>query len=406
MTSRIDKLVCEVAGFDRIADASRLRSQPIELLVDDRTPVALVRSAVALGLRCFADMVHVGSEGRLPAVVADAALLEAHEYGAGDRVSLARRPGALGLGLGCQRGAQPFVDARTWTAGINELLTGGRPSAAAASFAASAGVAKLFAIAMGKRATLIEESWHFSLLVLDAAHRYQEPGPINFGRVLLIGAGAIGSGFVHTLRESGWEGHLEIVDGERYDEPNHETTLVISQLHARARAKKAETLALLAQRPGLTAHGSQVEIDASSPVLAEPWNAVVVAVDNAELRCALDHVTAPILNAGVGGTRDDAGHVLFSRHGANDPPLSSLYRLKTSATQFADDAPCDIVDRCSRIEYANSALAAPFLGLGAGALLAGGLAQMTAAMDANANYLKLDLLECQSRFLREKRSCT
>jgi|HubBroStandDraft_2_1064218.scaffolds.fasta_scaffold485515_1 hypothetical protein len=145
-------------------------------------------------------------------------------------------------------------------------------------------------------------------------------------------------------------------------------------------------------------------IHATHAILSRDWRTLVVGVDNAELRQVLDQVRMPIHNAGVGGSREDAGHVLWSRHdnGARDYVLSSLYRsVDATAAPSSESAPADITDECSRVSYANVSLAAPFLGLSAGALLAAGLARRT---EENTNYLKIDLLGEQRYFLAERRS--
>lgn len=403
MTSRIDKLVREFMGVDRIADAAAIRSKPVTFVVSNATQTAMARSTVALALRSFGDIIHIHTYGQTPTAVVDAMLAEASEYGSEDRLSLKRRDDdPLSLGLGCPSSGL-HIDASGSVAGINLLLPGRPATGPASCFASAAGMAKLFAVAMGLPVDVVKESWLMSLATFEAQDENAYVGDIDIGRVLAIGAGAIGGGLAETARYSRWRGHIEFVDRERYDEPNHETTLVISRRHAIERCKKAETLAALLNRAELTAHGALDEITAESSLLQQNWNAVVVGVDNPELRRALDNVASPILNAGVGGTRRDAGHVLFSRHTKGDPLLSSLYRAALTAAS-SDDAPSDITDQCSRVAYANAALAAPFLGLAAGAVLGAGLEHLATGRDLSTNYLKFDLLGLQQRFLRDKRA--
>lgn len=402
MTSRIDKLVREFTGVDRIADAAALRAKPVTLVVSSATQIALARSTVALALRSFGDTVHIHADGPTPAVVVDAMFAEAVEYGGENRLSLKPCDGPLSLGLGCPSGGL-LVDASGSVAGINTLLAARPATGPASCFASAAGIAKLFSLAMGVPAELVRESWRMSLATFETQDKNAYLGDIDIGRVLAIGAGAIGAGLAETARYSRWRGHIEFVDRERYDEPNHETTLVISRRHALERCKKAETLGALLNRAELTAHGTLDEINGESSLLQQNWNAVVVGVDNPDLRRALDNVAWPILNAGVGGTRRDAGHVLFSRHTKSDTLLSSLYRATLTATS-PDSAPSDITDQCSRIAYAEVALAAPFLGLAAGAILGAGLEHLATGRELSTNYLKFDLLGLQQRFLREKRA--
>jgi hypothetical protein len=221
--------------------------------------------------------------------------------------------------------------------------------------------------------------------------------------VLAIGAGAVGSGLAHVLRHSGWQGHVEFVDKQVYEEPNHETTMLISQQNARDCLRKAETLARLLDSSTVTSHGVLATIDKHHPLLAQDWRALVVGVDNPQLRRALDDVSMPTYNAAVGGSREDAGHLLWSRHDSmvGDHLLSSLYPPELVETPDTSTAPTDIVDECSRVAYANVSLAAPFLGLSAGALLAAGLARPGDAMIPN--HFKLDLLGLQRYAISERR---
>lgn len=403
MTSRIDKLVREAGGLALLGDAAQLRTRPVTLFVDTDTSPILVRSGVALALRCFSGSVCVVGVTSIPASLQAAAIEEATEYGTPERILFGTDGGALALGLGCRVGDQPFVTAAGWVVGVNRELVGPPAAAPAAAFAAAAGVAKLFRAMFGATATAIRESWQLSLWSLATDGDGPSSPDIDLGSVLAIGAGAIGSGLAQVLRHSGWRGHIEFVDGQLYEEANHETTLLISQQNGRDCAPKAEILARLLNRSSVSSHGERAVIDGSHQILSQGWRALVVGVDNAELRQVLDRVRMPIYNAGVGGSRDDAGHVLWSRHdpAAGDHVLSSLYRGGTTTEiSTSESAPADITDACSRLAYANVSLAAPFLGLAAGALLAAGLARRT---EETANYVKLDLLGHQRYFLADRR---
>jgi hypothetical protein len=48
-------------------------------------------------------------------------------------------------------------------------------------------------------------------------------------------------------------------------------------------------------------------------------------------------------------------------------------------------------------------MAAPFIGLAAGALLVAGVAQQALAEGTDTNYVKLDLMALQARYLRLRR---
>lgn len=404
--SRVGKFLCETTGAARFAEAQARRQRDVVLLTSERADPFLVRSAVALTLRCFFGktvVVPVPGTSLRPEVV-NQVEEEAEAYGATDRLSFAADGSDEGLvlGLGCSCDGT-FVDAHGWSVSVNEVgaqrLT---PTAPAAAFAAAAGVAKLFAAIIGRDSLVVNEAWTAPLLDLPAGDQTSAVAHIDFGRVMVIGAGAIGAGLGHVLRSSGWRGEVLYIDNQRYDEPNHETTLLISKANALRQRPKAATLAGLCESGAISARGVEELIVADHPLLAEPAAALVCAVDNVDARRLLDRTAAAVVfNAGVGGTRYDAGHVLWSRHDPKSPPLSTLYRATPESRVANDGGPSDIVtDACSRIAYESVSLAAPFMGLAAGALLAAGLAQHALGAPAPTNYLKVDLLGLQHRATR------
>lgn len=407
MISRIGKMLREATGFERFSDAQALRARAVTLFVDDRTDPFLARSAVALTLRCFAGKTNVcRADGKgVPRALAAEVEEEAAEYGDVERLSLdSRQDGELSLGLGCRVG-NIFVDACGWSVSVNQLgATYARAAAPCAAFAAAAGVAKLFAALIGRDQSVLHEAWTAPMLDFST-DAYDPPLEADVGRIILIGAGAIGSGLAHVTRGSAWRGEIIVVDSQRYDEPNHETTLLISRKMALRQAPKAATLASLLRSSGLSVDSREEHVDARHSLLSERADVLVCAVDNVELRRSLDAAAANVvLNAGVGGSALDAGHVLWTRHGKDEPPLSSHYRMRTSSAGApgSSDGPRDVVtDECSRVAYANVSLAAPFMGLAAGALLAASLFQHASAMAAPTNYLKVDLLGLQSRATRQ-----
>lgn len=397
-TSRISKLLRETSGVPLFRDAQALRARDVVLFVNECSSPLLVRSAVALTLRCFEGRTIVrGVDGAVPAPIASEVEQEAASYGAFSRLAIGADGEGLQLGLGCSCDGV-FVDAHGWSVSVNQLGPARAATAApAAGFAAAAGVAKLFATVLQRKEAVLREAWSAPLLDLAAGEDVSAGAAIELGRVVLIGAGAIGSGLAHVLHHSGWSGEVMIVDDQRYDEPNHETTLLISQQMAMRQVPKAVNLARLCQSEGISTEGRQERIITGHPLLTQPADALVCAVDNVEARRCLDEAAAPVVfNAGVGGSREDAGHVLWTRHDAQSPSLSSYYPVVVTGLEAETVGPQDIVtDACSRVAYANVSLAAPFMGLAAGALLAAGLAQHALGLAAPTTYFKLDLLGLQ-----------
>ena len=398
MISRISKLLVETTGATRLDAAQALRATDVVLVLGDNCDAFLACSALALTLRCFTGttVVRAVSGGTIPTPVAQALQDEAGSYGALDRLSFRGRGRGLALGLGCAMG-DCFVDPRGWTVSVNELAedraTVSRPAAA---FGAAAGVAKLFGALMGRDVRVREEAWTAPLLDFPPRGP-QTAAEVDLGRVLLIGAGAIGSGLAYVMRGSPWHADVTLVDNQRYDEPNHETTLVVSKETTLRQAPKATALAARLRSSVLPVEAVQEKIVEGHRLLSEPFDALVCAVDNPELRRLLDGTAAGVVfNAGVGGSRDDAGMVLWTRHRRDEVPLSAHYREREDPSRGVEVGPADVVtDECSRLSYASVSLAAPFIGLAAGALLAAGLVQEAVRLAAPTNYLKVDMLGLQ-----------
>lgn len=423
--SRLDKLVHELSDGDALADARSLRTVDIDIVVepgDSRKLAVMTSTALALAMRCFLGKIRLclpkavaaspGSPWR-PGTLLDQLTEDAHLYCASSRVEIvvdgvpelrAR------LGVGCRVEGGVFADASGWLAAVNQTFAIGEPAIAPACVVAVCfATAKLFAREVLRDAAREDESWIFSLADFDHTSICSIPAPLadlDLGCLGLLGAGAIGNGFAYTLMHSGWRAQLDVIDCQRYDEPNQETSILLSVEEAIGRREKAIVLAELARRPGLQTqpiHTSE-PVTACSPVLQHRRDAFVVAVDNPETRRELDQADATVLlNAGVGGTALDAGHLVITRHLPTDPPLSSRYRERHAA---ASDGSLRIPaefrnDACSSIPYRDVSLAAPFMGVAAGALLAAHVAHRALSSWPGTNYLKLDLLALQSKLIRE-----
>jgi hypothetical protein len=255
---------------------------------------------------------------------------------------------------------------------------------------------------------LAQEAWVFSLLDFNQADPadsdLQHSVPANdLRRVHLLGAGAIGSAFCYSVSLSSDDSDLEIIDKERYDEPNQETTFFLSKQVAARNQPKATVLADFAQREGLriTPHGMRTLVRGDE-YLTHECDVFVCAVDNSETRRILDATNSRVLlNAGLGGTRLDAGHVLVSVHEQGADVLSTLYPVTSDGIVAPDgSAPREITDDCSRVAYSNISLAAPFMALASGALLHG-LCHLLVRDPPSIRYLKLDLLAWQQSMVRK-----
>jgi hypothetical protein len=220
--------------------------------------------------------------------------------------------------------------------------------------------------------------------------------------IRLLGAGAIGSGFTYTLWLSGWNAIVEIIDYDHYDEPNHETTMRIGLTEVRRNRKKAVALAENVKRNGLKTKFQVKRILKGNAILQEPSDAFVCAVDNPETRRILDGANTELLiNAGVGGRAEDAGHVVWTRHLPGDPLLSKRY-VTADPDNSRSVVPEEFrKDECSRLIYHDASLAAPFIGLAAGTLLAAACGLHATEQLPKVNYFKIDLLKLQSRFRAE-----
>ena len=416
--SRVDKLVREVAGTSSLGEAEALRQQSIGILVSgvspDKLPL-LLRPAVALALRCFrGDVLVAARRGGTTPLVESVATMEAELFGTPTRLRVCTpsfmqtAPNVLVLGPPVD--GLISADASDDTAGVNWKLDAGsdRSSASAACFAVSAGFAKMFASNLLGKGVDRNESWCFCLdtfrtVAKGESQRLQEP--LDLGRIMLLGAGAIGSAFAYALHLSSDTARLDVVDKDCYDEPNQETTLFLSHAEACRRQPKAQVLAACAQRLGLVATAlPQQEVGPNSRLLGTALGFLICAVDNVETRRAIDlHSSKWVLNGGLGSTRSDAGWVLATRHGVGDLQLSRLYPVDHDRETETLD-PQGAVGDCSRVAYEHVTLAAPFLSLACGALLLAYCRQIVRGFIPAENYLKLDLFGKQARHILKRQS--
>lgn len=423
--SRVDKYIVEMMGLQSMKEAEPLRSVPINIVLGaDRTGKTGIMGLAAMGLaiRCFKGPIRIhlpgGDVASLPcqkSSIEDFIKEEAARADAANRIEfLSGNPDNYPtISVGCEIKGAYVADCAGWRAFIGGAAPGdlaALPVAApAAVFAIACVFSKLFAAHVLGNQKYGREHWQFSLLSFnyEDANDYQvETQKIDLGEISLLGAGAIGSGFAFTLWMSEFEADLLILDRDRYEEPNFETSMLISKTDELKMALKAECLAShLAIRKGIIIEPVRENVNKESPSLHKKRDVLVCGVDNSETRRELDGANVEvILNGGIGGGKKDAGHILFSRHAREDLFLSQLYpEIVNETTADSQVAPAEFKENCSRIPYLDATMAAPFLGLATGALLVAGCAQRAMAVKSDGNYLKMDMLKLQKNYRKENK---
>lgn len=399
--NRVEKLIRELAGLSSLGAATEVRNQPVVVVIGGRPMVRysdMSETAVCLLLRCFSGEVWLdnGSDR-----ADDAAFLRIVEYARSeslavsgvDRIRIGSGPlEALRLGIGIALAGEVFIDAAGWIAAVNRLVDGDEPPiAAAACLAAAFGVAKVFAVRALGRSRVAGEAWAFSLWSMSpvkTADMGPTRCPANLGKVALLGAGSIGSAIGHVLKRSNVGVEVLILDEGEYEEDNIDTTLLLQRSLAIAGAEKAKALSEAIKTEKLMSTYLKERVNGASAVLRERWDFFFCGVDNAETRRELDSVNAAwTINAAVGGTKEDAGHLLVSRHSPEEPSLSSLY--PESERKEVPDAsqPAD----CSTLAYQGATMAAPFVALAAASIAIGQALRIAAGRRDKPRIIKVDV---------------
>lgn len=410
--SRIDKMIFETSGVTSLLESTERRNVTFQIVVGDDTTTKsamLAHAAVSIALRSLTGPIHlyIGNAIGLRELSLAEELLEVERlYDSSRRVKVMEgEPDQTitTIRLGSAKGAGLLADAAGWVAGINKMMSpNAMAEAPAACFAVACVFAKIFKeVVLGK--PISQESWSFDLfnLVLNPTGGDAHVSlPVDFGDLGLLGAGALGSSFSFVLSLTNWKGRVDIIDFDKYEEPNHETTLLIGRRDVLQSPKKAERLSeVLNRHASIAASPHTVRVDHKSPELIVTRDIFVCVVDNSETRRILDHVNAGVLlNSGVGGTAYDAGHVLTTRHGPDDLMLSAYYTDDEGNVIRASDKdqiPVEFQDECSRLNYRSVSLAAPFIALASGALLAAACAREACKVRNPVNYVKIDLFGYQ-----------
>jgi hypothetical protein len=248
----------------------------------------------------------------------------------------------------------------------------------------------------------LQEEWTFSLWNFSSNSTDSGaaiPSIFQLPVTGLLGAGAIGSAFGFILKSLNWRSHLDVIDFDSYEEPNEETTLILSPSDARKTPRKAEHFSkcMSSTELGLTPHVQK--ITGNSELIRQARPLFICAVDNAETRQQLDSVNAEVLiNGAVGGNGDDAGWCLWSRHSAFDPALSSGYPENSATDENPASVPEEFSqDECSRKNYQGVALAIPFGALATSSLIAATCAHQAMDHRTSANKVTIDLFRKQQR---------
>lgn len=406
--SRVNKMIFEISGKNTIAEVAARRERPIQIAVaspGSEKNALMVGMATDLALRMYSGEIRIHLAQ--PASELEAALIKLSiDYDGNDRVRVVR--GSLDQALPTLRIGRGdggiVADSSGWSAYIG--CVGPESEWApvpACAFAVSCAFARLVKVSLLGKADA-SRPWTLNLLTSTekrlASGEERAFRELDLGLIGLLGAGAIGSAFAYLLRQSGWRASVDVIDYQRYEEPNEETSLLITRADVLASPKKAERLAALLNTDLIRAAPFVERVIAQSEILLKRRNVFICGVDNVETRLGLDCVNSPLLlNAGLGGTKYDAGHLLFSEHDVGDQRLSALYHpsfVTETLPAGSSHHPHEFQDQCSRLFYDSVSLAAPFMALASAALLLSGVVRSNVGLNSVVQYLKIDLLGQQS----------
>lgn len=417
--NRVDKYLREQMSLSSLDAARGLRGRAVSVVIGTR-PLSradiMVDAAVCLLLRCFTEDVWIdfesdgGVDPKMSEVIVGRARRESFRVSGRDRIFVGKAPlEAIRLGVGAPLSGEVWVDAAGWDAAVNRPAPSGEPPlAAAACLAAALGVAKLFGAQVLGNPKCAEEEWAFSLWSMKSLESKQAGAPLgerSLGKIGILGAGAIGSAIAFVLRRSSMSGEVVVIDDDHYEEDNVDTTVMLSRKAAISGVEKASYLAGELRREGLDAASHKERVNARSEILGRPFDFFFCGVDNGETRRELDAVGAKlIINAGVGGTKLDAGHLIVSIHGGQRGLLSSLYPGSVAEDSPATELPgqVDGGNLCSVIPYKNATMAAPFVALASAALAVGMAMREGREHCDELRVLKVDVLGRQSQMDRRR----
>lgn len=169
---------------------------------------------------------------------------------------------SVGIGPDTVSPCHLYVGARGWRATLTdspEDLGETRGSIMGSGLAAVLGAAGLLQLAFGHHPQARRVSlWKFGDGKAAEVGPEDNPGPLDVGDVLVVGAGAVASGFFYWCRELGLSGKWEVTDGDRVVLHNTNRAMTFLARDAGWPDGKPQGLGVMkvqAVAPGLDVHG-------------------------------------------------------------------------------------------------------------------------------------------------------
>lgn len=231
-------------GFDRDAFASMLSAQVVEIAFDDQTASSAEgRVALELSINLISRLyprVRLAARG----AATMARELTTLSKAINPNIDIATNvPGAtVRIAVGSQSSESDpiptiYLGSDGWIAMVSDttpLRSGRSANPFGAAAAACIGAANVFRTVFASQLTspAPDHDLVFSILDLDPLAKTPSNPPlanVDIGTVHLVGAGAIGNGFLWTMtRAAGIRGELHVVDGEEVDDTNPQRYVLVA----------------------------------------------------------------------------------------------------------------------------------------------------------------------------------
>lgn len=269
-----------------------------------------------------------------------------------------------------------FINASGWLAAISDqsltLPAGDERNVLGAIVAACLGVAQLFKMAIGVRPERRIQTGVFDVFrlawVQDPTHR-PWPGNLDVGRMLMVGAGSVGSSAAYCMRLCGLAGHLTVIDGDITKIENFNRSPIFGR--ATYDLPKAEAIENFLSGSLLNAVGEEIWWDAFLQKRGRAsfdFDLWLPLANEFDVRRAMQHNVPPpmiyastTLNWGINHGRHIPGR---------DDCLSDRFLVEVAA----DDLTCATGSVTTAETVIDAAL--PFASLFAGALIAADLVRL------------------------------